>query len=336
MEKKEPVWTVDKLTYERYRHAEQIGKASSTLTNYDRAEKWIFRYFGEDKLITEITDIDAESFKAWLGHQTPRRGLGKTLSTASVAGVIRDTKSLFQFARKKRLIDVNPFEFVQKGSFQNRSRQFFVPAEWFPNILDACPSQEWRALIALARFGGLRTPSEPFLLKWSDILWDRGRFYGTSPKTKNHAGHEGRFCPLFLEIRRELEDLLTIKGNPAGSDFVLGDMKARCSAMNLRTTFLKIIKRAGYQPWEKLFNNLRATRDTELKRAGFTEDQRTAWFGHSESISQDHYQIVGALVTDADFDRAIRSLTIPTSANGANATEAPPAEPDDFTPHEWM
>ncbi len=315
--------TVAELWDRFYRHAEKSDRSPDTLNNITSAENWFLRHFGPDREIADITEIDAEEYKAWL--------LRQTLSPATVAGYIAKAKAVFNFGRKARIVKENPFEFVQKGSYRNPKRQFFVPAEWFPNILNACPSQEWRVLVALARFGGLRTPSEPFLLRWSDILWDRDRFYVTSPKTKNHAGHEGRFCPLFPEIRQELEDLLTVKGNPAGSDFVLEDMRSRCSKMNLRTTFGKIIMRAGYKPWEKLFNNLRATRDTELKRAGFTEDQRTAWLGHTESISQGHYQIVDALVTDADFDRAVCSLTIPTSATGANETEAFPAESGDFT-----
>ena len=38
----------------------------------------------------------------------------------------------------------------------------------------------------------------------------------------------------------------------------------RSAAQNLRTTFEKIIRRAGLEPWPKLFQNLRSTRETEL------------------------------------------------------------------------
>jgi hypothetical protein len=33
---------------------------------------------------------------------------------------------------------------------------------------------------------------------------------------------------------------------------------------NLRTQFERILKRAGIQPWERLFQNLRASRETEM------------------------------------------------------------------------
>ena len=40
----------------------------------------------------------------------------------------------------------------------------------------------------------------------------------------------------------------------------VGDWKR----VNLRTRFAKIIKRAGCDPWPRLWHNLRATRQTEL------------------------------------------------------------------------
>jgi hypothetical protein len=38
----------------------------------------------------------------------------------------------------------------------------------------------------------------------------------------------------------------------------------RNATQNLRTQFLKIIKRAGLKAWPRLFHNLRASRQTEL------------------------------------------------------------------------
>lgn len=280
-----------------------------TLKNIETARKWFCRFFDPSMNVLAITETDAEEFKAWL-HEQPKNNQAETLSPSSVAGYIARTKAVFNFGRKKRLFATNPFEFVKKGNYRNQARQFFVPLEWFPNLLEACPNQEWRVLVALARIGGLRIPSEAFCLKWSDVNWERARFYITSPKTRRYVGHEGRMSPLWPELRDEL-DQLYFREEPTGSDFILAGLRARCSAMNVRTTFEKIIKRAGYAPWPKLFNNMRATRDTELKRAGFTEDQRSAWLGHCESISKSHYQIMGELVTDADFDRAATLRTPP-------------------------
>ena len=74
---------------------------------------------------------------------------------------------------------------------------------------------------------------------------------------------------------------------------------------------IRIVKRAGYTPWEKLINNVRATRASELKRAGFTSGQRTVWLGHSEEVSAEHYQIGNMLVGDEDYKRACDMRTLP-------------------------
>ena len=51
-------------------------------------------------------------------------------------------------------------------------------------------------VVALARYGGLRCPSEIALLKWSDIHWDAERMTVTSPKTKRY-GKATRVVPIF-------------------------------------------------------------------------------------------------------------------------------------------
>jgi hypothetical protein len=72
---------------------------------------------------------------------------------------------------------------------------------------------------------------------------------------------------------------------------------------NHRTRLEKIIKRAGLSPWPKLFQNLRASRATEL--AGeFPAHVAAEWLGHSTMIAQRHYW----QTTDADFEKATSAL----------------------------
>ena len=53
------------------------------------------------------------------------------------------------------------------------------------------------------------------------------------------------------------------------------------------------------EPWEKLFQNLRATRATELVSAGWPEYKVCAWLGHTEAVAKKHYW----QVTDEDYCR---------------------------------
>ena len=68
---------------------------------------------------------------------------------------------------------------------------------------------------------------------------------------------------------------------------------------NLRTTFGKIVRRAGLQPWPRLFQNLRASRETELMEV-FPIHVVTEWLGNTQSVAMKHY----LMTTDEHFDQA--------------------------------
>ncbi len=69
----------------------------------------------------------------------------------------------------------------------------------------ACPDDQWRLIFALARYGGLRIPSEIQKLQWADIDWEKSRFTVYSPKTEHVDGKGTRQVPLFPELRPYLE-----------------------------------------------------------------------------------------------------------------------------------
>jgi hypothetical protein len=56
---------------------------------------------------------------------------------------------------------------------------------------------------------------------------------------------------------------------------------------NLRTTLTKIVRRAGLQPWPRLFHNLRASRETELAES-FPIQVVTSWLGNTPNIAMRH------------------------------------------------
>jgi len=62
---------------------------------------------------------------------------------------------------------------------------------------------------------------------------------------------------------------------------------------------MHIIRQAGAATWPKLFQDLRASRETELA-AEYPLHVVCAWIGNSALIAQKHY----LQVTDGDFERA--------------------------------
>ena len=99
--------------------------------------------------------------------------------------------------------------------------------------------------------------------------------------------------PLFPELKKELESLWFDQSSE-GRKFVIN--RYRDTAQNLRTTFGKIVKRAGLEMFPRPFDNMRMTRSNEVYRkwGAFLESQ---WIGHSRRVREDHY----LSITDADF-----------------------------------
>ena len=83
-------------------------------------------------------------------------------------------------------------------------RRAYVAVADVARVIGHCPNVWWKLLVALARFGGLRIPSEAFSLTWGDVDWERERLSVPSPKTE-HLGKSHRVIPLFPLLRPHLE-----------------------------------------------------------------------------------------------------------------------------------
>ena len=259
-----------------------------TLRHLKDSRRCLTEYFGEHKPLDEITPGDADEYRRWLlkslGENTVRRRCGRA-------------KQFFRAALRKRLITTDPFSDMKGcGVRPNKAREFFVDRATCKAVLDACPDAEWRLIFALSRFGGFRTPSEHMALRWSDVNWERNRFTVRSSKTERHEGGGIRIVPIFPELKPYLEEVWNALGDKR-SEFVI--TLHRGINANLRTQFKRILTRAGVKPWPKLFQNLRASRATELV-AEFPPHVAAEWLGHSTLVAQKHYW----QVTDMDFTRA--------------------------------
>jgi integrase len=276
----------------------------------NRSKNLIVKYFGESRPLRDITPGDCDGFIPWMKkHKYAEATAGRTMKHA---------RQFFTAARRKRLIEENPFEDIKPGRMDNPDRLFFITREMTAKLIDAAPCSEWRAIIALARYGGLRCPSELLRLTWGDVDWDKGRVLVRASKTEHQANRGKRWIPLFPEMRPHLEALFD--SAEAGQVHVIN--RYREDEQNLRTTFGKIIERAGLLPWPRLLQNLRATRETEL--AGeFPLHVVVSWIGNSEIVAAKHY----LSVTDADFEKALKQGEKPTRQTTQTASEMARHEP---------
>jgi integrase len=280
-----------------------------TLLDMGRSQSYLIEFFGEGKDMRTITPGDADAWLLWLRERVARATAGRAVGRA---------RQFFKAAVRRKLIPENPFTDVKALPQTNESRKVFIPRDVISRVLEVCPDVEWRLIVALSRFGGLRCPSEHFALVWADIDWERSRIRVPSPKTARHEGKDERWIPLFPELRPYLEE--AFDQTPEGTEYVIH--RHRLRGQNLRTQLLRILRRAGVAPWPRLFHNLRASRETELLSA-FPVHVVCAWLGHGALVAQKHY----AMVLDSHFDQAVQQAVQSVAIPGGQGESAQRAKP---------
>ena len=267
--------------------ADRTDVKESTRTVWSRSTKHLLAFLGNDIALCDVTPADAARLRRYLDD----RGLAE----ATARRTIGMAKQYFNAALKAKLITENPFADIPSAVPGNRARAYFVTRREVDALMAHSPDDQWRTLIALARYGAFRTPSESLLLRWGDVDLARSRVRVTSPKTEHHANGGERWLPLFPELLPHLGEVA--RADAADHDWVIS--RYRHSTVNLRTQLLRVMDRAGIKPWPRLWQNMRATRETELVEE-FPAHVVSAWVGHSVAMAERHY----LQVTDDHFKRA--------------------------------
>ena len=202
------------------------------------------------------------------------------------------------------LVASNPFAEVSAKSVVRLDQRRFVTQEETTKLLYACPNHHWRSIVALARYGGLRCPSEVLSLRWQDIDWDKQRI--NVPRPRQPIMAKRAIIPLFPSSRCRR----SLGVSTRGAIYVVDERYRmssngsngwrNCTPHDLE----KIVRRAGLVPWPKLFHAMRSSRETELAQ-DFPIHVVTAWLGNTPTIAMRHY----LLTTNADFERAAGGKT---------------------------
>jgi integrase len=204
-----------------------------TILNLNAAAKRLVIYFGKDRDLREVSEEDAEAFAI---------DLRSTYALATCGRTIKRCRQFFKIAAKRGLVPSNPFTEVKAPACENDARKHFIPASDAMRLIDVCPDAEWRLLVALARFGGLRTPSESLALTRNDIDWQRNRIRVNSPKMGV------REVPLFPELLPYLLDVCEREDVDAEAPLI-----THHRGENLGTQLVRFIKRAVLTRWPRVW-----------------------------------------------------------------------------------
>ena len=285
----------------------------------------LLEYMPKGIRLDEITTGHAKEFQSRLK--------AKGMKNSTIAKRLGFSRQFFNDAVDWEIIAKNPFSKVHTAKSSLKSNAF-VSREVIDRVMRLSPIR-WKVILALSRFGGLRTPSETLSIKWSQIDWERDRMLVPEPKVEHQEGRGLRTCPLFPELRKILEDAFEIYGGQ--SEYVVDMPTYRAAAQgkdgwqnaNLRTQFLKLIAKAGLEPWPRLFHSMRASRQTELEES-FPTHVVCSWIGNSVAIAKASY----LLTTEEHFTRAAGKIALEEGqqdAYGLNPQAINPTRADSET-----
>ena len=176
--------------------------AESTLATYRSHLKTIRKYFGEKTL---VTDIDVDRGLAFRLHL-----LDEGYAPVTVGWHIRTLRTIYRQALRRRLVYDNPFQDVPTGPKTNDNNYRYIEQNAIETILKPCRKAETAFAVRLARYGGLRMPSEIRNMKFSDF-GRIGFFVHDNSKTGR------REVPFFHQLRPGFKILKHKKGK---DDFV--------------------------------------------------------------------------------------------------------------------
>lgn len=280
---------------------ERADVRPASLQKYRDVRANLEAYFGADRPIDSIAPGDCDDFARWLAKKG-RRPEGP-LSATTVAKRVQQARSFFLAAVRKRWLRENPFDGVSTREVPSSDRVYYVTREITAALMRHA-DPELQVLIALARWGGLRVPSECYPLEWGWLNDDpeEGSLRVYSPKNHRYPDKRWRFVPLFPELR---EVLIEARDRAAeDARFVMRERPGDVSDTALRNRLERCCLRASLLPYPKLWQNMRSTRQTELVAAGVPVHVVCAWLNNSPKVALRHY-----LQVPAEFLRAANKST---------------------------
>ncbi len=294
------------------KYFDSLSVKASTKTTMEQTRASLEAHFGKTKPLSAIDSLGAAEWRKALTEQH--------LANATVARRVKQARSIFTAGKRWGMLrGDNPFAELKTGSMSNPARMHFVTLADARKVIAACPDVEWRVIVALSRWGGLRCPSEVLALRWQDVLWDRARLMVQSPKTEGIEGRGARPVPMFPEL---LEPLMQAFEQAApGAVYVVERLRGHA---NLGVALGRIIEKAGLAVWPKPFHAMRSSRQTELSEV-YPAATVAAWMGNTLAVAQAHYLQVRDSHSDAASCEPKKAAQNPTHEAAQTRAQHDPA-----------
>lgn len=253
--------------------------------------------------IDSITKQDASDFAAFL---TDEREGYKRISPTTVHSHLRRMRGLyFMVADQLETFTYNPFARRKWKTPRVAQDWAEVDDRILKLLMDACPADEWRTMLAIARWAGLRK-GECMRLRVRDVSLARRTLTVlpeegvVSPSRLEGTKQRLRYVPISPKLAKVLAP--AIRGR--GPDELVcpgvkllnfqrawtgGPVGGRGSMKRRSRRYHGIFVRAKVAPFEKPMNTLRRNCGTEWAEHGIPITDVAKWMGNSVAVAAAYY-----------------------------------------------
>ncbi|MCX8495761.1 MAG: tyrosine-type recombinase/integrase [Akkermansiaceae bacterium] len=307
-------WTLETWSTEWLRRKSR-DSSKATMARYKSHTDAFLAWLGDDRRKRPLESVTPQHVREWRESLQDAGRAGKT-----VLSYVKDLGAIYRAAMREGIISFNPCgtAIADTDIGDSQERKPFTLAE-VGSLVDAAPSEEWRGLILVAAFTGLRL-GDAARLSWESVDLDTKRITLIPSKTKRKKREV--HIPIHPDLLAYLLAAPVSDDSPAASVFPTLAKTPVNGAMGLSDTFTSIMATAGVSrgkpsrvfeegqdkgkgrvTWEKGFHSLRHTFTSWLRSVGVSEEARMALTGHTTRESHQIYSHTDAAALRDAIDK---------------------------------
>lgn len=290
-------FTVETWCAEWLRRKERDA-SEATMARYSGHLKSFIRWLGPERANKPLESVTVVMVRQWRESLQDAGLTGKT-----VLSYMKDVGAIYRAAIREGITIFNPVTALESiPQDDSQDRRPFSGTE-VAALLKAAPSAEWRGLILVAAFTGLRL-GDASKLSWEAVDLAAKKITITPSKTKRK---KRVVCiPIQQQLLSYLENVEISSDDPAAPVFPTLSKTSVGARGGLSQTFVRIMEGAnvdrgkpsrdpttkeggGRITFERGFHSLRHTFTSWLRNAGVSEEDRMALTGHSTRESHAIY-----------------------------------------------
>ena len=293
-------WTLETWSAEWLRRKKR-DSSKATMARYKSHADAFLKWLGDDRRNKPLESVTPQHVREWRESLQDAGRAGKT-----VLSYVKDLGAIYRAAMREGLVSFNPCgtAIADTDTGDSQERKPFTLEE-VGKLVEAAPSEEWRGMILVAAFTGLRL-GDAARLSWESVDLDAKKITLIPSKTKRQKREV--HIPIHPDLLAYLLAAPVANDSPAAPVFPkLASMEVN-GAAGLSDTFTGIMSAAGVDrgkpsrvlvegqekgkgriTWEKGFHSLRHTFTSWLRNAGVSEEDRMTLTGHSTRESHQIY-----------------------------------------------